>query len=46
VAKAWDLQRRWPEAALDIVPDAGHAAMEVGIVDHLVEATDSFRRLR
>jgi proline iminopeptidase len=45
VSNAWDLHRRWPEAALEIVPDAGHAAMEVGIVDRLVEGTDRFRRL-
>jgi proline iminopeptidase len=46
VANAWDLHRRWPEAELEIVPDAGHAAMEAGIVDRLVEATDRFSRLR
>jgi proline iminopeptidase len=41
---AWDLQRAWPEADLRIVPDAGHAASEVGIVHELVAATDRFRR--
>src|SRR5262245_9020821 len=40
---AWDLHRRWPEADLHIVPDAGHSAMEPGIIDRLVEATDRFR---
>jgi proline iminopeptidase len=40
---AWDLHRSWPEAALKIIPDAGHAATEPGIVDALIEATDSFR---
>jgi proline iminopeptidase len=39
---AWDLHLRWPEANLEIVPDAGHAAFEPGIVDRLVEATDRF----
>lgn len=41
---AWDLHRVWPEADLRIVPDAGHAASEVGIVSELVAATDRFRR--
>ncbi len=40
---AWDLHRAWPVARLEIIPDAGHAATEKGIVDGLVRATDSFR---
>jgi proline iminopeptidase len=40
---AWDLHRAWPEATLNIIPDAGHAATEPGITDALVRATDSFR---
>jgi proline iminopeptidase len=43
---AWDLHRAWPQAKLEIVPDAGHSAYEPGIVDVLIEATDSFRGLR
>jgi proline iminopeptidase len=43
VMNAWDLHRAWPEAALKIIPDAGHAATEVGIAAALVEATDGFR---
>ena len=42
---AWDLHRAWPEAELQIVPDAGHAASETGIMSRLVEATDRFARL-
>ncbi len=41
---AWDLHEMWPEADLRIVPDAGHAASEPGIVHELVSATDKFRR--
>ncbi len=37
---AWALKQAWPEAELWIVPDAGHAASEPGIVDGLVRATD------
>jgi len=37
---AWDLHRAWPAADLRIVPDAGHAASEPGIVHELVSATD------
>jgi proline iminopeptidase len=40
---AWDLHRVWPEATLNVIADAGHAATEVGIADALVRATDSFR---
>jgi proline iminopeptidase len=42
---AWELWRRWPEAKLHIVPDAGHAAVEPGTASHLIEATDRFRDL-
>lgn len=40
---AWDLKRAWPEVQLDMIPDAGHAASEPGIIDSLVRATDRFR---
>jgi proline iminopeptidase len=39
---AHDLSRAWPEARLRIVPDAGHAMTEAGIVHELVAATDRF----
>jgi len=39
---AWELHRAWPEAAFHIVPDAGHAYDEPGILHHLIEATDRF----
>ena len=41
---AWDLHRRWPEASFEIVPDAGHAAIEAGITDRLIEATERLVR--
>ncbi|MCP1335401.1 prolyl aminopeptidase [Futiania mangrovi] len=40
---AWDLHRAWPEADLRIVPDAGHAFNEPGILHELITATDTFR---
>jgi proline iminopeptidase len=40
---AWELHRAWPEADLQIIPDAGHSATEPGISSALVEATDRFR---
>jgi len=44
---AWDLHRAWPEAKLEIVPDAGHSASEPGIVNALIQATiDMHRRLK
>lgn len=39
---AWDLHRAWPEAELVIVPDAGHAYDEPGILSALIEATNRF----
>ncbi len=40
---AWDLHRGWPEAELQIVPDAGHSAFEPGNIDALLRATDRYR---
>jgi proline iminopeptidase len=45
IENAWELHKAWPESKLEIVPDAGHAAAEPGIVDALVRATDHFREL-
>lgn len=42
---AWELHEHWPEARLEVVPDAGHSAFEPGTVHHLVGATDRFREL-
>lgn len=36
---AFDLHHHWPQAKLEIVRDAGHSALEPGIVDALVRAT-------
>ena len=42
LTSAWDLHRAWPEADLQIVPDAGHSITEPGIVDRLVVATNAY----
>lgn len=39
---AWDLHRAWPEAEFRMIPDAGHAFTEAGILSAIVEATDRF----
>ncbi|MGO1661518.1 MAG: prolyl aminopeptidase [Canibacter sp.] len=39
---AWDLHRALPNAEFIMVPDAGHAFNEPGIVDALVRASDKF----
>lgn len=36
---AWDLHKAWPRSELRLVPDAGHAMTEPGIVHELVSAT-------
>jgi len=41
-AAAWALHKRWPEAELQIVPDAGHLFNEPGILDGLIRATERF----
>ncbi len=41
---AWDLHRAWPEADLQIIPDAGHSAFESGTLRALIAATDRFAR--
>jgi len=46
VKNAWDLKRAWPRAQLHIVPDAGHAMSEPGIVHELVAATRRFGYVR
>ncbi len=41
---AWEMHRAWPEAELQIIQDAGHAASEPGIIDALLRATNKFAR--
>jgi proline iminopeptidase len=37
---AWDLKKAWPDAVLRIVPDAGHAMTEAGIIHEIVSAAE------
>jgi proline iminopeptidase len=39
---AWDLAKAWPRAELKVVPDAGHAMTEPGIIHEIVSATDKY----
>lgn len=41
---AWALHQAWPGARLQMVEDAGHSAMEPGISNSLVAATERFKR--
>ena len=43
LATAQELADAWPEATFEIVPDAGHSALEPGIKRALVKATDGMR---
>ena len=45
IRSADELARSWPEAQYVIVPDAGHSAMEPGIRDQLVLATEQMKRI-
>jgi proline iminopeptidase len=42
---AMELASEWPGSVLEIVPDAGHSALEPGITQRLVAATNRFREL-
>jgi proline iminopeptidase len=41
---AVELHRAWPGSTLRIVPDAGHAMTEPGIINELVSATRTFAK--
>jgi len=43
IATADELRRAWPEADYHIVPDAGHSAMDPGIRNALMRATERFK---
>jgi proline iminopeptidase len=40
---AWELHRAWSDSALLMLPQAGHAVTDRGVMDALLEATDEFR---
>ena len=42
---AYDLARRWPEAAFHLIPAAGHSSLEPGVTDRLIRTTDDFAEL-
>jgi proline iminopeptidase len=39
----WDLHKAWPEADFRIVPDAGHAMSEPGIIHELIAASERYK---
>lgn len=43
---AWRLHSAWPGSTLEMIPDAGHGALEAGIARALVAATEQFKRHR
>ncbi|MEC5215975.1 proline iminopeptidase [Actimicrobium sp. GrIS 1.19] len=43
---AFQLHAAWPEARLQLIADAGHAALETGTAAALVAATEAFRQRR
>jgi proline iminopeptidase len=45
ISAAWDLHQAWPSPRFVIVPDAGHAADEPGILHELITATEDFKGL-
>jgi proline iminopeptidase len=45
VGSADELVRAWPKAKYVIVPDAGHSAMEPGIREQLILATERMKQI-
>lgn len=45
IETAYDLHKAWPQAEFIVVPDAGHASSEPGILSALVAATEKFKTL-
>lgn len=43
---AWELHQVWPEAELQMIPDAGHSLMESGITAALLAAAERFKAIR
>lgn len=43
ITTANELHQRWPEADYHIIPDAGHSALEPGILSALTAATERFK---
>tara|TARA_B100000287_G_C20673216_1_gene794189 strand:- start:3373 stop:4311 length:939 start_codon:yes stop_codon:yes gene_type:complete len=41
MTSAWDLHKKLPKAQFDIIQDAGHSMLEMGIQKKLIEITDS-----
>lgn len=39
---AWELHKAWPLSQLEMIPDAGHSIVELGIAQALVKATDAY----
>lgn len=39
---AFDLHEKWPEADMKVIPDAGHAMTEPGIIHEIILATERF----
>lgn len=40
---AWTLHHAWPDSTLTVLPKAGHAITDYGVLDALIAATDEFR---
>ena len=41
LTSAWELHKKLPKAKFDIIQDAGHSMLEIGIQKKLIEITDS-----
>jgi proline iminopeptidase len=39
---AWELHKAWPQSKLEMIPDAGHSIVELGIAQALVRATNAY----
>ena len=44
IATADELHRAWPGSEMVVIPDAGHSAMDPGVREALVRATEKYKR--
>lgn len=45
ISTADELHRAWPNSEIKIVPEAGHSAMDPGVREALVQATEGYKKL-
>ena len=45
ISTADELHRAWPSSEMKIIPNAGHSAMDPGVREALVQATEMYKEI-